>query len=251
MVAKKNMFLISFLVCSSQLVIAEPISNFKASAKIEKVCSISVGDINFGVVNSPLTEQNASSEMKVLCSNEALYTIDLRYGVTSGNTSSNFKVELHSYYDSSSSGYMTNYYKVNGKFEGGALYCKKDGTLWFSANQQIIDLNLKDLRTNEAKVCNSDGTINIKNTENLFNNNVNLDYGTMNGVSSKDLMAYKFTLPNDSSKVWKLNYNSFNSIGNGEMQTIIINAKILPENSSSKYLAQDTYIDSVIAEISY
>lgn len=253
---KKNkivFLLASFLFFNGQLANAETKSDLKVTAKVEKTCLVSANDVNFGILNSPLTEQSANSEMKVLCSKDTLYTIDLKYGVSSTGSGStnNVVVGLYATYDTSKSGYITNYYTINGKFEGGALYCRTDGGLWFSANQHIVDSNLRDLKTNESKVCNPDGTINLKNTENLFNNNVNTDYGEMVGVTSKDLMAYKFTLPNDSTQIWKLNFNSFASVGTGTMQTITMNAKILPENSSSKYLAQDTYIDSVIAEFSY
>lgn len=58
----------------------EALNDFKASAKIESFCKINTQDINFGVINSPLTSQSGSSEMNVLCSNKTPYEINLSYG---------------------------------------------------------------------------------------------------------------------------------------------------------------------------
>lgn len=54
-----------------------------------------------------------------------------------------------------------------------------------------------------------------------------------------------------SAKIWSKGLNSHKGTGVGAEQKIAVNAKIVPEKSSSKYVAQDTYLDTVIATITY
>lgn len=73
----------------------------------------------------------------------------------------------------------------------------------------------------------------------------------MTGTFKGDKLAYQVTLPGDSSKPWIAGLNSYEAIGIGSNQTIEVNAKLVPEASSSSHIAADTYLDTIVATVSY
>lgn len=77
------------------------------------------------------------------------------------------------------------------------------------------------------------------------------DYGVMAGMAKGDNLAYKITIPGDITQVWNTGNNSYKANATGEFETIEINAQIVPDKSSSMYMAQDSYTDTVTAIIAY
>lgn len=77
------------------------------------------------------------------------------------------------------------------------------------------------------------------------------EFGYMSGVQKANKLAYKVKLPNDSTKTWTKDLNSYNAKGIGAEQTINVNAQIVPDKSTSKYVAADIYLNNIIAEIIY
>lgn len=93
--------------------------------------------------------------------------------------------------------------------------------------------------------------LNMTNFTKLFGSGTVADKGIMTGNFKGDKLAYQIALPNDSTKPWIAGVNSYNATGVGSNQVIEMNAKIVPGASSSSYIAQDTYIDTVTATVSY
>lgn len=235
--------------------------NFEASAKMESFCTIQATDINFGVVELPLTSQSTTSEIKILCSNSAPYKIDLSYGGVYGSGNNNGGYTFVMSYE---------YYNSYGQARQFKVY--KDGVRITNENSMDFqcrdrnDLNLvfgnattatlfgyayvnNKFYTNGNDLCTSDAFLNPKMLT-YFGGSA-YEYGIMNGAIKGDKLAYSISVPNESTKVWNKGVNSYNATGTGEEQTVQFNAKIVPEKSSSKYVAQDTYIDTVIAEVTY
>lgn len=101
-------------------------------------------------------------------------------------------------------------------------------------------------------ICNySTGRLNESNFTKLFGSGKLADKGLMNGTFKGDKLAYQITLPTDSTKPWIAGVNSYTSSGVGSNQTIEVNDKIMPSASSSSYIAADTYLDTIIAIITY
>lgn len=71
------------------------------------------------------------------------------------------------------------------------------------------------------------------------------------GATKGDVLGYKITLPNDSTKIWIKGMNEYSAKGTGSLQKFTVNAQILPEDSSSKYVAEDIYVYTLTAEVSY
>lgn len=70
----KKIILTSILALSGTIAFAQSTEKgtFESSAKIESFCQINAQDINFGVVNLPLTAQGANAQMRVLCTDESV-----------------------------------------------------------------------------------------------------------------------------------------------------------------------------------
>lgn len=101
-------------------------------------------------------------------------------------------------------------------------------------------------------VCDtSTARLNMTNFTKLFGGATKADKGVMTGTFKGDKLAYQITLPTDSTKPWIAGVNSYNATGVGSNQVIEMNAKIVPSASSSSYIAQDTYLDTVTATVSY
>lgn len=73
----------------------------------------------------------------------------------------------------------------------------------------------------------------------------------MTGIVKKDQVGYAITIPNNSTKIWNKGVNSYTSKGIGVKQVIPLNAKIVTDKSTSKYLAQDSYLDTVTVNLNY
>lgn len=86
---------------------------------------------------------------------------------------------------------------------------------------------------------------------NSLNGKLAYDYGVMKGSFKGNTLAYQILLPDDSSKIWNNGVNSLTSQGTGASQEIILNAKIVVDKSFSICLAADTYLDTVVANITY
>lgn len=229
-------------------------STFESTATIENTCQIEAQDINFGNVSLPLSTQGANSNMTVLCSNNAPYEIELSYGGVygAGTQSKTYSIK----YKNMASHYGEYHvYDSEGVKVNGYLSCyQSDSQPYIRASPEIIAaLNLKGDPKIILKQSDNPG---ICSGRSIVSNSVTVGspayaYGVMNGVSKGDALAYKITTPGDISKVWNKANNSYKGTGTGDKQVIGMNAQIIPINSSSLYLAQDSYRDVVTAIINY
>lgn len=243
--------LLSMLVFATASASANELTdNLTTTAKIENFCSISANDLNFGVVNLPLTAQSANSTMNVLCNNNTSYTIDLAYGGIYGsgsiNGGKNYKL---TFMGTGSAGSSYNI-EENNKYIG-YISCYDNNNVGFSsvAIANLYGYSTKDRQPDPNDACSP--TYSHMPSKVSFTIGQPYDYGVMNGSFKNDKLAYSISLPDDSSKVWNAGNYSYSSKGIGSNQEIAINASLIPDKSSSKYIAQDTYLDTVTATISY
>lgn len=263
--------------------------DFQASADIENVCLIEADDVNFGQVYAPLTQQGAKSELRVLCSKNTSYTIDLNYGgnFVDPNNSGGGGYEArmtYKYTDAyeaknnvQSAGYRiykdgkpvgggvsgngsdSNYkYNLNGDNNRGDFDCNssKPGKIGYRTKDAAVLLGngtgssmVLNYVDDVSGIC-ANGRVNITSFNSLLGNFLN-DKGVMTGAMKGDSLAYQITIPGDISKPWISNINSYKATASGEFDKIEVNAKIVPNSSSSLYPAQDNYFDTVTAVISY
>lgn len=243
-------------------------NNFEASAKVENFCSIKTENLNFGVLNAPLTAQSANSKLRVLCTKNSAYSINLMYGLSEGQVPSDFGdeytlvVRLHT----NQGGAYRTYYQVkknNVNVTPNDAYDTECNVLQPDKINLMTDAALEFFgRKGQDKGWYDMPGICIKNTgyfpvidnEKLKELRSELsvqEYGKMKGLMKGNVVAYKITVPGDSLKTWSRNVNDVKSIGTGVEQEFDMNAQIVPIKSSSLYVAEDNYLDNVTAEISY
>lgn len=247
----KLSIIVAFLIAfNSSAISKEAVNNLKAHAKIENFCNIQSTDINFGVVSSPLTSQTATGQIDILCSNKTPYVTDLTYGENAGLTSSGSYTSVVNFVYTTWS--QTHIYDPNKKLIGDVA-CDSSGRVGFTTLEVAnlygyVGYTIGSTPYDTKSVCSGKNLntatlakITPKNPEN----------GIMKGISKGDNLAYLITVPNDSTKTWGKGINSYSSVGTGLHQSITMNAKIIVDKSSSKYLAQDSYLDTVVLTINY
>lgn len=225
---------------------------FETNAHIEKFCKIETNDVNFGLISLPLTAQSANSQINILCSNQTQYSINLAYGGVYGsgsgsNTGRYFKIN-RVYYPSGSSIDRIDYEMFNTENKKVAEFQCHNGALkgiTLTAGYTMASLP----KCIGYKIEGWTGDLKSGVTDYLGGNAYS--YGVMKGILKGDDLAYSISIPNDNSKVWNNGNYAYNATGTGNNQPISINAKIVPNNSSSKYIAADSYLDTVTATISY
>ena len=226
----------------------EKIGDLKSSATMEATCSISANQIGFGARATPLLPQSAQSEMNVKCSNTSAYTIDLAYGGIYGQGSASIEYNVVQVYSNNN---ITTNNVINDTGTLGQVFCQGgSNTVQFNHINLAQAYGYTKANTwmpDTKKICNG---MYVRNKSLSIPGNA-YTYGVMNGLSKGDKLAYSIAVPGDSTKVWNSGNNSYKSTGNGEFQVIPVIAKIVPDNSGSKYPAPDMYMDTVTAVISY
>lgn len=243
----------------------ESVGSAKTTATIQSTCSIEANPIGFGVVSTPLMMQQSQSEMNIKCSNASAYTVDLAYGGIYGEGTSNSEYKLRYNWSNSSAsqfdiynnlGVKTGWISCGFGSQYGSVYLGNPiaGTLYgyTTTNTWVQDTK---------GVCTSDSTKSgtypkgwvgsYSDTSGQPVGGPAYNYGVMIGASKGHTLAYSINLPGDSNKIWNNGNNSYNSTGNGDFQSIILVAKIIPENSGKPYPAPDIYLDTITAIISY
>jgi spore coat protein U-like protein len=98
--------------------------------------------------------------------------------------------------------------------------------------------------TSEYETCGPDGC-------EWHLGNTAYGYGMMNGTSQGDKIAYSIQVPNNASEVWNAGEYNYTSTGTGLSQSIPVVATLQPSQTTDKYPAADTYLDTVTATLTY
>lgn len=189
------------------------------------------------------------AEMNVLCSNATNYQIDLSYGGKYGDEAQPGDGKSYTY-KAVGTGTYNGYPYTNYKFyvNNAALTSKlRDIGCRSGANTEINFVTLKAAQlfgynstgyaANNSSNPLCSGMVINDTSFNSLNGKLAYDYGIMKGSFKGDNLAYKISLPNDSSKVWNKGVNSYLSQGIGENQTIVMNAQIIVDKSSSTFFS--------------
>lgn len=263
---KKNILtgmLFSSLLLTGQAFAQSANNNLQTTAKLVASCTMVAQNVNFGILLSPLTAQKSSSNMNVLCNNNASYKIDLSYGGVygTGNPTSDYTVAYSNF-----SGFVHNYQVRNtsgaiiGVLSCGGSGGSVAGQTSFStpALAQIYGASPYVWVSNATyKACSTDttkplgwvGAYDASGQQTLGGAAYN--YGVMTGAIKKNLVAYNISIPTDPNKVWNAGNNSYTATGTGSSQTIPLNSTIVPAKSSSLFPAEDFYLDTVTAVITF
>lgn len=203
-------------------------ANPKATATLAAMCTISAQNLAFGNLVLPISAQNASSTMTVLCSKNAPYTIGLAYGGVYGTTSQNVTATYN----------LTGYTSGNGYTYQTCLYSATyDGNTY-----------TKSVGNNGNApwgYCPTTSGTKVISTASVYT------YGKMIGVSKGDNIAYSIQVPNQPGQVWNAGNYNYTSTGTGLNQTLPMVGTLVPAQTSNNYPIPDMYMDTVTATVSF
>jgi spore coat protein U-like protein len=208
----------------------------KATATLAATCTISVQNVNFGIVSLPIGAQSASSNMTVQCSKSAPYTVALAYGGIYGQGSPVTSYWVH---EGCPQACMTNwnwYYQYN--TSGQFISQQQFQNVLTNGSLDLSKINIPGATWNATTQ-----TYQVKGTA--------YGYGKMIGAAKGDNIAYYIQVPNNSSAIWNAGNSNYQSAGTGANQTIPVVATLVPGQTTNSYPTADTYLDVVTATISY
>lgn len=223
--------------------------DIEVKAKIIPGCFLSADNINFGTLVTPITNQSALSNMRVLCSKAASLNIEIVYGASSGSgeTNGTFTAVLKS---SSTS----NHYKINkdgspytnSSYDIGCSY--GDGIYFYS--KQIADLYGVNYIAgawiaDKWNICSGNNI----NTATLAAVGIP-SQGTLVGIAKGEKVSFSLENPSNSTKVWN-STNKYLIVATGIEQSIPMKANIKSSENPTYRMTPDTYQSILTVVLTY
>lgn len=225
--------------------------NTKASATLSAMCTISAQNVNFGQISLPISTQSANASMSILCSKNHPYTIGLTYGgIYGAGISGNYwKVISSSGCISSTNPSSLSYNPLNPNGAAGTY-----SWLEYNTSGQVLTGTCTGSPPGNSGTYVATLGYTATSPSGLYYNPSNTTvytYGKIIGAAFGDSIAYSIQIPNNSSEVWNTSNYSYSSTGTGSTQTIPIVITLVPSQTANKYPTADSYLDTVIATVSY
>lgn len=186
----------------------------KATAQLATSCQFTTKSVSFGGLILPITTQQATSNMSVLCNKGASYTVTL--------------------------GSVSNIYILTNRGYSNAAFDSTTG------QQVALPSNWQSTYSITSTIGGgSNGCYSIYGCDIWTTGG----FGTMKGGSKGDTVAYKIKHPTDNSKDWNAT-NGYVGSGTGIMQNIPVVAELVPAKTTA-FPAPDTYTDTVTAYLNF
>lgn len=235
----------SILLALGANVQAQNTDEIKVSADIQAGCNLNAENINFGVLQMPITNQSAQSYINIQCSNNTSLSLSISYGsssnIQSGDSYTVVKVSgtdryqdakvykngvaiSNQYYD-----YYCNNTFNNDTNNGVAFYSTEILSL-LNTNKQ---LGFKVI--DEWNLCQNSGEINYSGITNIGG----ITTGKLIGIKSGDVIEYLLKKPNSNDN-WTTS-KPYSFISNANEQKILMQAHIDSSNNKSYRMTADNY----------
>lgn len=220
-------------------------SDIKITAKIDAGCYLTAENINFGVLQMPLSDSISQSNMKIHCSKNANLDISLLYG-ESTSTGGTYTVQIHKPGDN------TWHIFENGT-QVGSIACSKAES---GANVYYHTDAVRDLVGSSNPISQW-----VPDTDNLCTlseySELKIDRitslgssGILSGLVSGEKIQYFIEKPSSNSQIWSKN-NSYKIIASGDEQNIIMKANIKRLDNPTYRMTPDTYQSTLTVVLSY
>lgn len=227
-------------------------TNIDIKALINPGCFLNADDINFGVLAMPITNQSASSNMRVLCSKDTNLSIEMVYGASSGGSVNGTFEAVHMYGNANDSSYQI--YKDGVKYTQAPTYssdikCKFNGYVLVNY-KEIADLYKVEYPAgtwvpDTGNICSGRNI----NTETLAALGVP-SQGKLTGITSGDQIVYSLEVPNSSTKVWN-STNKYPIVATGVEQSIPMKANIKSSENPTYRMSPDMYSSVLTVVLTY
>ena len=222
-------------------------NDLEVKAIVDAGCFLTANDINFGTLQMPLSNQNSSSDMKIKCSNNASYNIQINYGANA-QASSRYTFVVT---DTNKYLQFVKLYKDGVPISTDSdIACdvSLDNHAYFNTAEAAALFNVSSLHNyvpvNGLCLGTNSSTLFQQNGLNQLSGN---SIGFLSGLSSGEKIAFEILNPNNQN--WA--YNKYSAIANGTEQNIPLKAQIKKENSPTHRLSADTYQSNVTVQLTY
>lgn len=230
-------------------VVSEKNENIEIKAVINPGCFLNADDINFGILSMPITNQSASSNMRVLCSKNTDLSIEIVYGASTsgGQTSGTFTAVLKN-------SNAANHYKIN---KDGVAYTKwnTDVSCSPTLGMQVYSQEIANLynvtyvagawQPDVANICSGKNI----NTSTLASLGIP-SQGKLTGLSNGEQIAFSIEVPNNSTQVWN-STNKYPIITTGIEQSIPMKANIKSSENPTHRMSPDIYQSILTVVVTY
>lgn len=254
---KRKVIMFALSIVFPSLSQAQASSQIDVSANVDPGCFISADNINFGVLNSPITNQSAQSNMRIHCSKNAIAKIDIQYGGEYGGTGTGVYTGVVTQTSTFSSNtynqdvkiYLNNNPISNGTFDFHCSIHSPRQIYIITEPAKVMYGSNKLLWQNDSKgLCDASGKMNMTTLSNWVGLS---DYGILSGMVSGEKIKYSLELPNDSTKVWSKGFNDYSIVATGVEEVITMKANIKSLNNPTYRMTPDIYTDTLTATITY
>lgn len=228
-------------LCANHALAGSTTASTQATATVSSACTISAQNLSFGNLVLPLSAQNASTSMSVLCSKSHSYTIGLAYGGVYGTGTGD-----------------GSYWEVVGcstQHVAGITppSCANYDIWWYEFSAAGTQIGSQQLYWPSSQaptgVTGYSGTSTPLGTK--FALGTGYGYGKMIGVAKGDSVAYSIQVPGNASLIWNAGESSYTATGTGAAQSIPVVGTIVPSQSGSAYPTPDMYLDTVTTTVSF
>lgn len=231
-------------------------TNIDIKALIDPGCFLNADDINFGVLAMPITNQSASSNMRVLCSKDTNLSIEMVYGASSGggSVSGKFTAVRSGYATHPSDGSILSasyiIYKDDVRYtaSGIDISCSYSGEFYFY-KKEISDLYKVGYpgkwHPDTGNICSGTNL----NTETVAAFGVP-SQGKLTGITKGEQIVYSLELPNSSTKVWN-STNKYPIVATGVEQSIPMKANIKSSENPTYRMSPDMYSSILTVVLTY
>ena len=228
-------------------------TNIDIKALIDPGCFLNADDINFGVLAMPITNQSASSNMRVLCSKDTNLSIEMVYGASSGGGSvSGTFTAVEKSRNTNEKSYQI--YKDGVKYtqaptDSYDIKCETNDKVIVN-NKEIADLYKVEYTAvkwvpDTGNICSGK----YINTKTLADLGVP-SQGKLTGITSGEQIVYSLEVPNSSTKVWN-STNKYPIVATGVEQSIPMKANIKSSENPTYRMSPDMYRSILTVVLTY
>ena len=225
-------------------------SDIEVTAVVEAGCYLTADNINFGVLQMPLNDQSASSNINVQCSKGANLQLAIAYN-SQGQVSSggNYTVQRH---DAGTAAEFVKVYKDGQRISSSTydIECNigAKNKVWIYSQEMKSLLNapvISGYIPDQWGMCSG----NRVTYDVLISSISDETGGSLVGLSSSEQINYFLTVPN-TNNTWGGN-TQYELLATGVEQTIPIKANIKRADNPTHRLTPDTYQSTLTVVLNY
>lgn len=248
-----NLSATAIAIMVSNCVQANENAQMEVSAKIEPGCFLEADNINFGILQMPLSDQSAQSNIKIKCSKNSNVELTISYlGIGGGNASND--IYTSSIISNQSDYQYVKIYKNNAPISSSSfdVQCLNYHTYGVTFSYQNAEtaslLGLSNSNINISQVSSPNNICDNKNFRiDKFNEFLGAGSGILTGLLSNEKINYYVEKPT-TNEPWTSSYQVLSS---GTEQIIPMKTNIKRADNPTYRMTPDTYQSTLSIILTY